>query len=690
MNRRGTWTLLPGAAAFAYLLADLSLNGPLHRLDLRAHDWLAAAAQTNDLVLQIGRILAFAGHPLLDAALVAAACAWLSLRRQFRLAFGLATTATLTVGLALALQLSIKRALPGPPATAWAGSFAFPSGYAVAATALLGLVAVYSIAARAKRNPTGPLAWKVPMAVWASIAALAGCGAVLAQTNWVTDVLAGWALGAVIVLAAFTRLSNRHAAAMGRRATTMAVHIRHSKPNPRTVSAKVVAGFSLMVLALVPGWLVASYWRILSTVVFSLILFVTLRLFVSAAITFKRPPAPPPKPEGTPWPKVTILVPAYNEANVLPATIASMDLLDYPKDQLEFVYIYAASKDATADILQARAALDPRAKLIAQHPHRIGKAAAINDALPHCTGEFVISLDADQVPSTDAVKRVVCWFLAEPNTACVKARPIGTNIGESPFALMVKLERDMIERGETYAREVAGGFTFFGGGQVAFRQSMFSKLGKFREDVLLEDIDLSIRIHAAGFRLRVDPEFVTHEEHPASPLAWWTQRRRWVRGGMQISMRHLGSTFTLPHASWRTRLDMLYTHSLAVLPALFLLGLPLSLLAKMGWHTSTYYAPAFEQIGWTIIIASPFVAWLAMRIQDSVAGVAHPKREWIAVPFLGFYMGLQSVLFADAFIEEFVLRSSRVFVKTHKTGSQFTARSRGASHKLSESNEGSK
>ena len=139
---------------------------------------------------------------------------------------------------------------------------------------------------------------------------------------------------------------------------------------------------------------------------------------------------------------------------------------------------------------------------------------------------------------------------------CVKARPVGTNSRESALALMVKFERDMVERGETYARHVWRGFTFFGGGQVAFRRSLFSLMGGYSEDMLLEDIDYSLRLHEAGHNILVDPMFLTGEESPASLTTWWRQRRRWTRGGMQVAMRHLPRVSGMRGAQWCGRRDI--------------------------------------------------------------------------------------------------------------------------------------
>jgi hypothetical protein len=99
--------------------------------------------------------------------------------------------------------------------------------------------------------------------------------------------------------------------------------------------------------------------------------------------------------------------------------------------------------------------------------------------------------------------------------------------------------------------------------------------------------------------------------------------------------------------------------------------MPLTLLRWLGFQIETLFPPIVEQVGWAAIFASSYLAWIAMRMQDARQGIRHPAIEFLALPLLTIYFSLQSLLFADAFIEEFILRRRHVFAKTHKTGTQF-------------------
>jgi hypothetical protein len=228
----------------------------------------------------------------------------------------------------------------------------------------------------------------------------------------------------------------------------------------------------------------------------------------------------------------------------------------------------------------------------------------------------------------------------------------------------------VVERGDTYFRELVGGFTFFGGGQAFFRRSLFERIGRFDEEILIEDLDYSIRIHEAGYRLVVDPAIHTHEEHPANWAAWWAQRTRWTRGGMQLARRYFHRIPAMPKAGRRMRIDLLYNLTFSLLPVLLLLTLPFAFMPLFGVQVRTFLPDDVQTYGGLFFAVAPTLAWLAMRAQDRREGIPHERREWLAMPLLWPYLVVQGAVFASAFLDEFVLRSTPVYVKTSKTGGE--------------------
>jgi cellulose synthase/poly-beta-1,6-N-acetylglucosamine synthase-like glycosyltransferase len=444
------------------------------------------------------------------------------------------------------------------------------------------------------------------------------------------------------------------------------------------MQATLACGIIAAVIA--PGFLWPWWFRFLMTALLVLLGILVARAYLVAFASFKRPADPPEKPDDAPWPKVSVLVPAYNEASVLPRTMESMLRIDYPADRIEFVYaVEKRSSDGSIEVARSFAARDPRFVVLERDERTGGKAAATNYGLARCTGEIIVLLDADHSLAPDAVKRAARWFLADERTVCIKGRCQSVNPRESLIALLAKLERDVIEKGDLYVRHLWGSFSFFGGGQVIFRRSLFDAIGVFDEDILVEDIDFSVRIHRAGLRLVIDPLINSFEEHPAHFSAWFAQRKRWARGWMQVAVRYLRALRTMPNLTWRQRADLYMTLSYVIVPVIFVVGLPILALGQLtSWfaaepiNTKDYLWP-WSRVAWIVFFVSPPVAWLTMYIQDRRAGILHARREWLALPLLWPYLVFQSIVFWAAFLEEFVLRRPSVYVKTAKTGQAPTA-----------------
>src|SRR5205814_1885518 len=98
---------------------------------------------------------------------------------------------------------------------------------------------------------------------------------------------------------------------------------------------------------------------------------------------------------GTPWTGgVTVVVPAYNEATGLRATLASLLDTQY-LGPLEIVVVDDGSTDGTADLVE------PPIRLIRQA--NAGKAAALNTGIAAATYDVLVLVDGDTVFQPDTL-----------------------------------------------------------------------------------------------------------------------------------------------------------------------------------------------------------------------------------------------------------------------------------------------
>ncbi len=107
------------------------------------------------------------------------------------------------------------------------------------------------------------------------------------------------------------------------------------------------------------------------------------------------------------YPKVTLLISAYNEERVIEDKILNSLELDYPKELLEIVVISDGSNDMTNKIAERYA---DKGVILRYFEGRIGKTACLNKAVPLAKGDIVIFSDANSKYDREAVKELVKHF----------------------------------------------------------------------------------------------------------------------------------------------------------------------------------------------------------------------------------------------------------------------------------------
>src|SRR5260370_417016 len=121
------------------------------------------------------------------------------------------------------------------------------------------------------------------------------------------------------------------------------------------------------------------------------------------------------------WPRISIALPVYNEADVIASTLERILSLDYPADRRQILVVSDASNDRTDEIVSRFA---DRGVELLRLPRRQGKTAAENVARPHLTGEIVVNTDASVRIHPAAVRHLVARFAVlqarpfDPDTLC--------------------------------------------------------------------------------------------------------------------------------------------------------------------------------------------------------------------------------------------------------------------------------
>lgn len=144
---------------------------------------------------------------------------------------------------------------------------------------------------------------------------------------------------------------------------------------------------------------------------------------------------------------LTIVIPAYNEQNRLPATLRTvLDYLDGQKLEFaEIVVVNDGSSDATADMVREAAVTDSRIRLV-ENPGNRGKGYAIRHGLTEAKGDWILFTDADlSAPIVELDKLA----------AAVEAKRADGAIGSRA------LDRSLIGVHQSLFREISGRFFNF-------------------------------------------------------------------------------------------------------------------------------------------------------------------------------------------------------------------------------------
>ena len=205
-------------------------------------------------------------------------------------------------------------------------------------------------------------------------------------------------------------------------------------------------------------------------------------------------------------PRVTVVTAAYDEVDVIGATIANKLDSDYPADRLDVMVVSDGSTDGTDDVVRGFEPTHPgRVRLIRQEP-RQGKTSGLNLAVPEARGEIVVFADANSIYEPDAIRHLVAAF-DDPHVGYVTGKMIyvdedGSVTGDGCTAYM--RYENALRALETRVGSVVG----VDGGIDAVRRELYRPM---RADQL-PDFVLPLSVVEQGYRVAYEPRAVLREE----------------------------------------------------------------------------------------------------------------------------------------------------------------------------------
>ncbi|MFD2907449.1 glycosyltransferase [Flavobacterium ardleyense] len=118
-------------------------------------------------------------------------------------------------------------------------------------------------------------------------------------------------------------------------------------------------------------------------------------------------------------PICTVIVPAYNEGELVWHTLKSLADSDYPKEKLQILAIDDGSKDDTWEwILKAKDVLGDRLSIFKQ-PKNMGKRHALYRGFNVGTGDIFVTVDSDSIVKPDTLRNLVSPFVHNEDCGAV-------------------------------------------------------------------------------------------------------------------------------------------------------------------------------------------------------------------------------------------------------------------------------
>jgi len=254
----------------------------------------------------------------------------------------------------------------------------------------------------------------------------------------------------------------------------------------------------------------------------------------------------------TQLPTVDVFVPSYNEsAELLEVTLTAAKQMDYPAARLAVHLLDdggTEQKRNDPDPAKAQAALARHEALralcarlgvnyLTRARNEHAKAGNINAALPATSGELILILDADHVPTRDFLANTVGRFLEDPKLFLVQTPHFF--ISPDPIERNLNTWDRMPSENEMFYCEGQRGLdfwnaTFFCGSAALLRRRCLEEIGGVAGVSVTEDAETALELHARGYKSVYIQKPMIAGLSPETFAGFIGQRTRWAQGMMQI------------------------------------------------------------------------------------------------------------------------------------------------------------
>ncbi|MBU0697086.1 MAG: glycosyltransferase family 2 protein [Bacteroidetes bacterium] len=319
-------------------------------------------------------------------------------------------------------------------------------------------------------------------------------------------------------------------------------------------------------------------------------------------------------------PTVSLIIAAFNEADIIEEKIKNCLELDYPKDKIQIIFITDGSSDETSTIISRTKEVE-----LLHQDIRAGKMAAIKRAIPFIKGEITVFTDANTFLNKAAVKQLVKHY---------QNPKVGAVAGEKRIMVAESADASAAGEGfywkyesalkkwdyELYSNVGAAGELF------SIRTGLYQPV---ESDTIIDDHMIAMRIAENGFIIAYEPGAYAMETASADTKEELKRKIRIAAGGIQsiLRLKKSANPFNYPILTFQY-----ISHRVlrwAITPWLMILVLILNIIICVHYNDLFIYQP---------ILLGQVLFYLA-----SLTGyLLESKKIKIKILFIPFYFSMMN------------------------------------------------
>src|SRR3954454_19416286 len=252
------------------------------------------------------------------------------------------------------------------------------------------------------------------------------------------------------------------------------------------------------------------------------------------------------------YPFVSVIVPAFNESEVIQSSLSSLLELRYP--YYEIIAVDDGSTDGTFERMREFEGNHYGVRVSVYRKENSGKADTLNYGIRRSKAPIVVCMDSDSRLTADALRYAMFHF-RDPHVGAVagNVKVINRhNIWTKLQALEYIEGLNLVRNAQAFFRSV----NVIPGPIGIFRRKAIEATGGYDSDTFAEDFDMTVKILADGWKIDYEPKAIAYTEAPEELLDIIQQRYRWSRGILQAlrKQRHLltqsSGVITTPLSLW--------------------------------------------------------------------------------------------------------------------------------------------